>query len=395
MGGRRKTGRYKMPNPPVNVVFLCQSFPYPPKSGKALRESGILEVLQKLYPVQVITLLNPGESRPSGLSASFHFVERERGPLLRRLFNPLFPYVTNGYSYKLERKLRDIFNPGSVLWISRLALSQYISVAKKIGYRVILDEHNVEADLYHAAVVSSGKWREWPLAWQLRRWEKKACDLADTVVVTSERDKSLIGKMCPTAVPRVVPNCLPNFAEPVTTVSEAKRPSLLFVGTLNYAPNVEGLQWFIREVLPRLEPLELSFVVAGGNPSAELVSQLEACGISVFANVPDLTPLYTKADICIVPLLSGGGTRLKILEALAHGRAVVSTAKGCEGLELAHEENILIGNTPQEFADCLKKLALQPSLRAALAAAGRSVVKNSYTWPRQENALREICDGHT
>ena len=159
-------------------------------------------------------------------------------------------------------------------------------------------------------------------------------------------------------------------------------PTLLFTGTMNYAPNVEGVRWFVERVWPavvsRLPDARL--VVAGRDPPEGIRRLGDDPQIEVTGSVPAFGPYFERATAVIVPLRSGGGTRLKVLEALAAGRPIVSTTVGAEGLDLRPGEELLLADTPGHFADATCRLLGDPGLRRRLGSAGRAAAETQYDW---------------
>jgi glycosyltransferase involved in cell wall biosynthesis len=179
---------------------------------------------------------------------------------------------------------------------------------------------------------------------------------------------------------RVVPNGVDT--EFFRLGTEAERPlELLFTGAMNYAPNADGVAHFCAEILPRIRAVvpDVSLSVVGRDPPPRIQS-LARGGVTITGTVPDVRPWMNRAAVFVVPLRVGGGTRLKILEALASGRAVVSTSLGCEGLDVKHGDNILVADTPAAFADAVVRCLRDPGLRRELGARGRALVEQRYRW---------------
>lgn len=187
----------------------------------------------------------------------------------------------------------------------------------------------------------------------------------------------------------IVPNCYH-----VTDARRSQTPPgnmLLFTGTFGYMPNITALQFFVKEVLPSLPP-EVTLMAVGRKPRHEMLLQAmqdiaETPRVHVHYNVPSCSPFYDSAAAAIVPLLDGTGTRLKILEAFAHRCPVVSTSKGCEGLDVADGRELLVRDDPRAFADaCLQALHEQP-LRKSLATKALRFLKLKNSQEAAERAI--------
>jgi glycosyltransferase involved in cell wall biosynthesis len=169
---------------------------------------------------------------------------------------------------------------------------------------------------------------------------------------------------------------------------------MLLIGNMGYRPNVDSAVYFCREVLPliRREVTDARLCIVGINP-VPAVRQLEGNGVCVTGGVPDVVPYYKRSTVCVVPLRAGSGTRLKVLEAMALGRPVVSTSVGCEGLDVVGGEHILLADNSKRFAEQAVKLLTQNELRARIAAKAREFVVASYDWDAIAERLMTDFDG--
>jgi glycosyltransferase involved in cell wall biosynthesis len=180
---------------------------------------------------------------------------------------------------------------------------------------------------------------------------------------------------------------------PVTPVRESAT-SVLSIATMHYPPNAEAIRWFLTHVFPllSLRHPNLRCEIAGSRPPSDIVEWAARDNrVNVHGYVEELTDLYQEAAVFIVPLLSGSGVRVKILEAMAHGIPVVSTSIGADGLEFRHGEQIMIADTPEDFASAISTLVEQPELRYQIAQAARARVLELYDWRR---CCRPILDAY-
>lgn len=209
--------------------------------------------------------------------------------------------------------------------------------------------------------------------------------------VCSSQEREIIRGVNPRALMRVVPNgvdCEHFFAEPSGAAQD-----LLFLGTLSYLPNNDAVIYFISSILPiiqRFQPTARLNIV-GTDPPPQLLALHNEKDICLIGQVPDVRPYSLASAIHVVPLRLGSGTRLKILEALAMGRAVVSTSIGAEGLDLVDGQHILIADTPEEFASKTLKLMEDDELRRRLAIQGQRQVRELYDWRVAGESLRQLC----
>ncbi|MGK2956948.1 MAG: glycosyltransferase family 4 protein [Acidimicrobiales bacterium] len=247
----------------------------------------------------------------------------------------------------------------------------------------ILDLHNIESALFESYSSSATRLRGLPPMLEslaMRRIEKRALKSFDTVVVVSEQDASRL--------PAPHPNVLvcPNGWDPSPPLPMGDNPIVTFIGLMGWAPNVDAAVWLTEEVWPhvreqrvreRLPQAQLTLV--GRDPSPG-VRALATHDITVTGTVPDVKPYLTDARVAVAPLRAGGGSRLKILEALNAGRPVVATSIGAEGLERFIDNGLLIVDDPRLFAQTLVDLLNDRNKAEALGRLGNTAVSNSYSW---------------
>jgi glycosyltransferase involved in cell wall biosynthesis len=211
--------------------------------------------------------------------------------------------------------------------------------------------------------------------WKQRRFERALSRRVARALVCSEADRQLLGA----DNVRVLPNCvaLPSPA----TEGEDVPGRLLFVGKMDYFPNIDGATFFCREVLPlirRVDPRAHLYIV-GRDATPDVQALHTGTDVIVTGAVPDVAPYFREAAVVVVPLRAGGGTRLKILEALAFRKAVVSTSTGADGLDLEHGVHLAIADTAPAFAAQCLALMAAPATRRALGDAGRHLVEARYS----------------
>jgi glycosyltransferase involved in cell wall biosynthesis len=222
------------------------------------------------------------------------------------------------------------------------------------------------------------------LTWRkLRAFEAHWVQQFPVCTAVSETDARLLQAMAPQTRFYVVPNGVDNrfFAAP-NSAADRDGGHLIFVGTMNYGPNVDGVLFFCREIWPSilkaLPGVRLTIVGAQPVPEVEALGSLP--GVTVTGFVDDVRPFFWRATASVVPLRMGGGTRLKILESLAAGCAVVSTTIGAEGLELEDGSDLLLADDPKEFAACAVRLLTSRTYRDQLAACGQRTAQRFYDW---------------
>jgi glycosyltransferase involved in cell wall biosynthesis len=264
----------------------------------------------------------------------------------------------------------------------------------------VLDWHNVLSVIEERHVRRTGGLRNAAGArhelWRTRRSEKQMAKQFEHSVAVSEKDAAAIRQLYGEAEVTVVPNGVdcryfsnddPETFEPQT---------LVFTGTMDYEPNEAGILYFVEKVLPHIERQidSVRLYVVGQRPSAKVTALAKQSPgkVIVTGYVDDVRPYLARAAVCIVPLLNGGGTRLKILEALAMQRPVVSTSVGAEGLALVHGQEILIADKPDDFASAVKMLLEDSTLRKRQMVNGLARVRTEYDWSVIGGRLRSVWE---
>ncbi len=188
---------------------------------------------------------------------------------------------------------------------------------------------------------------------------------------------------------------LPVCSAPAPAIDNAARtPALLFLGSMDWMPNIDAVVWFAREIFAPIQAAVpgVTLTIVGRTPTPA-VRQLAAANpaITVTGTVPDVRPYLRQAAVCVVPLRAGGGTRIKIFEAMAAGLPVVSTRIGAEGLPVNDREHLLLADRPAEFAGAVVELLRQPELRRRLADNGRELVRTRFSWEQAAARFTELC----
>jgi glycosyltransferase involved in cell wall biosynthesis len=287
-----------------------------------------------------------------------------------------------------------------VVEVEGIELAQYLFQAAdhRAGNNrplLVFDDHNAEYVLQQRAFETDvHQPRRWVGAaysfvqWRrLRRYERRACEVADRVVAVSEVDAEVLRRLSPGLDPIVVPNGVDMefYTTPVAPLageSGPKEEDLVFTAKMDFRPNVDAVLWFAQEVFPliRRESSETRLWVVGKNPHPRLAPLAGDPAVVLTGWVEDVRPYIAEAAVYIVPLRIGGGTRLKVLEAMAMGKAIVSTALGCEGFDLVPGQELVVADTPSEFAAAVLALLRDPERRARLGRAGRRLASSRYDW---------------
>ena len=401
------------------ILYISPQIPYPLDVGIRIRIFNLLSAYARLGKVRLVFFYRK-EEELAGMEAlkpycdSFHPVScrtryEERffmhPPWRRRLEQAVTRMPLNLrllFSAEMQRIVEDLAPSADIVHVSRLQLAPYIEPLVNKGptrRRFVLDLDDLETVIKRRELKlhPPGGWKRnaWDYLDLLRLWfyQRKALRLFDRVFVCSEKDRVRLGQGRNVVV---VPNGA-NVPEAIVP-DESDGRTLLYLGTLSYPPNRDGLFFFLNEIFPRIrkEVAGARLLIVGKSPPAEIAGLHDGKTIWVEGNVPSVETYYRQSTVSIVPLRMGGGTRLKILEAFAMGRPVVSTSVGCEGLRVANGEQLLISDDPIAFAASCVDLLKNPLLREGLVLRARKLVERDYTWKAVqalvENRSRELLE---
>ncbi len=354
----------------------------------ALREAD-LEGVEALKPftesVRCLPFLNQDALAGGGKLAA-----------IRHAIHPLPRMVRRFAHAGMADEVESLLHGGSydILHVERLIMvgavsAQARAAAKRHGTYTVFDIDDLESTKMRRtaemhALDDPRRYVFMLEASKLAKYEKRAFRSFDRTLVCSDKDRVMLQKSNPGARIQVVPNGA-NLESPDGGADEVEQSTtMLFLGGMEYPPNEDAAHYFGTQVLPliRAKVPEARFVVAGRSPSARVSALHDGHSVTVAGFVPDIGRLFASSAIVVVPIRTGGGTRIKILEAMAASRAVVSTSVGCEGIDVTSGVDILTADAPEEFADACVKLLHDREARQAVAAAGRRLVFEKYRWAR-------------
>ncbi len=280
-----------------------------------------------------------------------------------------------------------------VIQVEGIEMARYTLALQSPRPLLVFDDHNAEYLLQKRAFLTDVRQpRRWLGAgysfvqWQkLVAYERRICRMADRVVAVSEADRTALRMILPDLAVAVVPNGVDlEFYRPgsVPPLADAGAHTLVFTGKMDYRPNVDAVLWFADAVLPLIlaQAPDTRFYVVGQQPHARLARLAEQPGITLTGRVPDTRPYIAAAGVYVVPLRIGGGTRLKVLEAMAMGQAIVSTRLGCDGFDFTDGREVRFADEPAAFAEAVLELFRDRSRAAALGQTARAFVETHYGW---------------
>ncbi|MBI9020057.1 MAG: glycosyltransferase [Verrucomicrobia bacterium] len=339
----------------------------PPVSGADLRNHQNAKSLGKLGRVRVVSI-RPGGSERIDHNPQIEFfsvgVLDERSKSLSSRRCSVETRISRTALSRLLETIRD-FRPDTIL-VEGIPLAALLKPVRSLTKCLILDMHNIESDL--ASQRQTVAFRK--DAARVRRLEKKSLKRVDRIWVCSEQDRErLIALHQPSASIHVVPNCIPG-GSPLRSECQPriqsceKSPVMLFVGHLGYWPNVAAAERLARGILPNVrETFPAAKVILTGRYPDRVVQSLAGLpGVELHANPESLVPFYERAHVAVVPLSEGGGTRIKVLEAMAVGLPVVATAVAVEGLGLVEHEDVLLADSDEDLARHIVELCRNPNM---------------------------------
>lgn len=400
-----------MPASKPPALLLSPEAPFPLAGGGALRTASLLRYLEQHFQLDLVTFREQGQPDPERALREAHFtghvtvidlplhskstsarigrnlLRAARGApsLLDRFsgFEPQIAAAIEGRSYQLAV-------------IEHFWCAPYQPLLRQHGAKTIwLNLHNVESVLQERTAQTE----PWPAPILFRRFASRYAALErewftrfDCVLAASTDDAQLVRAAAPQAKVTVYPNAIPERDAVSTPTREAH--AIAFSGNLAYAPNISAVRWFARDVWPQLHRAQpgLEWRLIGRNPQAVEPWIDQSLNITATGPVDDAVAHLAQVKVVVAPLLSGSGTRLKILEAWAAQRAVVSTTLGAEGLEGRAGVHFEIADTADTMHTSIIRLLQNEHQREQLGRAGHKLLKDRYTWPaawRELDRLRE------
>ncbi len=399
----------------MKLLFLTPQLPYPPHQGTSIRNLNVIRGLASRHVIDLLTFGDRAALGASPLCTYCRRVELANAPtrsLLKRaietLVSPLPDMARRLDSPALSARLAETLTADhyDVIQLEGIEMAPFwerevkrqnavASTEAAARPRAVFDDHNAEyvlqrtafeadrkrAARWHAALYSHLQWQK------LAHYERDLCLAVDAVAAVSQKDSAALTALDPRIKPVVIPNGVDvQYYLPSTGVSA--RPlaevSTVFTGKMDFRPNVDAAVWFAEEILPSLRhqiPLaHVSFV--GQKPSARVRALIALPGVHITGWVADTRPYIADAAVYVVPLRMGGGTRLKVLEAMAMGKAIVSTTLGAEGIDCVPGRDLLLADEAGEFAQAVAALIQSPERRLELGAHARRLVEDKYDWAK-------------
>jgi glycosyltransferase involved in cell wall biosynthesis len=395
----------------MKILFLSQPFLYPLDTGGKIRTAKLLEQLTKLCDITLISNFDPSKDaqnfdRMAALCREYHpipwkpikkyslqFYVR----LLIRMFSRYPIIVLNDYSKDIEQKIHHLIRKERYDLLICDFLQPTVNFRHVTGRPTLLFQHNVESVIprRHFEVAANPFLKcFWWLQWRkMERYEREMCQRFTGTVTVSEADKALLEEKFGARNVFCIPTGVDTdyfFPSRETVVNS----SLVFTGSMDWLPNEDAILFFASHILPRIKQQipDVKLTVVGRSPSRSLVNEIKKYPeIELTGWVDDVRPFVARNAVYVIPLRIGGGTRIKVYEAMAMGKAVVSTRIGVEGLPVRNAENVLLGDKPEDFADAVITLLKDAEARKRMEINARCFVEGSFSWAKVAQVFSIGC----
>jgi sugar transferase (PEP-CTERM/EpsH1 system associated) len=393
----------------VKILWLNAGLLLPLDKGGKLRTWHLMRHLARRHAITYLSFADPDE-RPEDLEGMREVAERvitvprtdpAKGSVhfyadvARYVLHPV-PYAVAKYrSTEYAERFMSLLQQEAFDLVVADFLPPVVNMPDRLPCPSVLFTHNVEAEIWRRHFETAqhplkrallhGQWS------RMLTFERKALDHFDLVLTVSEKDRDTFQQLYPSDVRRyfVVPTGVDTeyFRPGTTRQGVGKR--LVFTGSMDWLPNEDGMLYFCRDILPliRRDEPDVTLSIVGRAPTPAIRRLGETPGVDVTGRVEDVRPYIDGAAVYVVPLRIGGGTRLKIFEAMSMGRAVVSTTIGAEGLPVTPDQNILTADEPETFARAVVQLVRDEALRRRLEHRARELVVERYDWSVVANSL--------
>lgn len=388
----------------MEILLITNLVPYPLDNGGKIKTFTTIKALSKEHTVDLVCFYEKENQEKAKSELSKYCRNIVMLPIrvttnenvilmMRKALASLFtPYALSIYKYK-SRKMKNAIleiikdNYYDLVYFAHLQVYSYKKLIAKMcpNIKVILDEQNCESLIFKRYADESKniikKLYLYIENYKLRKFESYAITDTDKLIVLSDNDKQVLEKMCRKKVDFTIIPIGVNEPEIRKQIDfDKKKIDILFLGTLTWAPNNEGMIWFMQKVMPILEKkIDFNLYVVGKNPSASLKKISETYdNVTLTGYVESVVPYFKKCDFLIVPIFFGSGQRVKIIEAFSYGMPVISTSIGAEGLNYTDGKDILIADDEKQFCDSIIRLC-DRKLQNTLSTNGRCLFEEFYS----------------
>jgi sugar transferase (PEP-CTERM/EpsH1 system associated) len=386
----------------MRILWLNANLLLPLDKGGKLRTWHVMRHLAAHHEITYLSFCDPAQPRADHegmreVCADLHTIPRtDPAKGTARFYADAAQYLVDPVPYGVAKYRSEAFRTT----IDRLIrerqfdavvcdfLVPVVNMPDRLPCPGILFTHNVEAEIWrrHAENAANPlsryllqqQWR------RMLRFERNALGRFDLVLAVSDADRDTFQRLYPDTLrtPAHVVQTGVDTAYFAPAPARERRAHLVFTGSMDWLPNEDGMQYFVRDILPRIRQVEpdATLSIIGRSPTPAVKRLADDAGIEVTGRVDDVRPHIAAGAVYVVPLRIGGGTRLKIFEAMAMGKAVVSTTVGAEGLPVTPGQNIVIADEPARFAQAVIHMIRDSDARRKIEADARRIVVERYDW---------------
>jgi len=402
---------------PLRILWVKVGGLWPLTSGGRLRSFHIISELSRHHEMTVLTTHEPAKEFDEGenvlaphllrcarVTSVPHAATKRGGirllwTLMRSWLSPLPVSIFKWRNKALSAEVVRVLAGGHF----DLCIADFLHARPNVPQHgpvpVVLFEHNVEYMIWQRTAANSRnpfrrallelEWRK------MRRYENRACRAAKLTIAVSDDDRRLLLEGSPESNIAAIPTGVDLDYFRLVEDRSPQSAEIVFTGSMDWHPNEDAMLYFMDDILPLLrhEVPEITLTIVGRNPSRRLRDAAATAGATVTGTVEDVRPYIQRAAVYVVPLRIGGGTRLKIFEALAMGKALVSTTIGAEGLPLEEGVHLLRADDASTFASSILELLENPERRQQMGLAGRRLMEQEYSWSRVARDFGQLCQG--
>lgn len=380
----------------MKILQITPRLPYPLVDGGSIESYNTIKYLAlRKHDITLISLVVERKKVPE-LEKYCKLISIEKDTknnFLGYIFNIFSntPYTISKYlSNNIKKEIRELLKKDKydIVVLNQLHTAYYgIFIKEEFNMPVVLREQNVETIIMRRFYKNNKnlfiKLYAYLQYKKLYKYESKICEIFDRCIMITKNDEKIIKEMNPNIKTNVIPAGVDtSYFSPIKVREEAF--SIVSIASMDWLPNVEGIKWFCDKVYPLIRKIipKIRLYIVGKNPPKIIKKLNNRNNIIVTGYVKDVKKYFTKGQIFIVPLKTGGGMRIKILQALAMGKAIVSTSIGCEGIDVIDGKNIYIADKPEDFAQKVIFLLNNEKERKRLGDEGIKLVNEKYSWDK-------------
>ena len=390
-----------------HLLFLSWWWPYPASNGSKIRVYNLVRQLSQHYRVTLLSFAEPDEATPEQIAHLEGICDHVEA-VAKPHYNSGALKSTLGYLSRWPRSLVDVYSTDMVERIMNVNLAQPVDIIvasqfQTMRYLELLPDvpailEELEITSFHNAVEQAAsspqRLRAQLTLTKFQQSIQYLMQKGAACTAVSASETAYLQQVVPATRVEVVPNGVDTIANQPDASVQPTPYSLIYTGAVTYNANLDAVAYFIHDIWPLVcaRYPQAIFTITGGIGNVSVSELAASPGVTFSGYLPSVTEAVRQQWVVIAPLRMGGGTRLKILEAMALGTPVIATSKGAEGLAVHDGQDILIADTPQAFADAISRLFEDAALRSQLAAAGRELVEREYDWGALARRLIDLVE---